>query len=698
MAAVGVLVLAAARRIWGIDFWWQYTTGRLVAQHGIPQVDTLSYTRAGEPWIELRWLYCWTLYSLENVVGAAGLVVVKTLLLVLTFALVVRSVASRPSTGVTASVLLVGVLCAMPRFFVRPELVSMLGFASFVWLIRGFLAHGDRRLWALPPLQVLWTNAHTVFILGPLLAGLAALVCALRVLWARRGGDDHTAAMRQLRAAAAITLLTIAACLVNPYGVTGALFPFKLYAEMSGSGFKDYIEEFKSPFVFTALAAFDAWIALIVLCGVAAASNLRRLDPFWSILLASQLFLSCVAVRNLPLFALAAIPFVLDNFARSPWLAPPHARRNAWVGSVAALLALSLGGYYGEELWTNRLYRRTGDPNETGFGMARHRYPVRAVEFMERHGMRERVFHTFLEGSYLTAHGIPVFIDPRLEVYTEEQFVAYMQLVQGKGDWTDAVARHRFTVALLDLHSSLVEPALASGWTLRYFDEVAVVLAPRGTFPKARPIREHADFAAEVARLRKLLPPPQPAAWVVGMPQPYLRVAGFLLKRGVPDLARPFLLDARAAYRDTEDIRRGLRLVDETQTQSLDALQRAARERPDDGTAWLRLSWAQLQQADARAAQRSVDRAVQLVPRRSDAWEMRARIAAHLGDGTATIESWRRASQLQPRRVELFVELARAQLHWNQRDAARQSIRQGLRIAPENAELRTLQSSLAKQK
>ena len=83
LAAVGLLSLAASlRRIWAADFWWQYATGRVIAESGWPVHDLFSFTMPDAPWIELRWLFCLGEYLLMESLGAPSLVVLKWLLVV----------------------------------------------------------------------------------------------------------------------------------------------------------------------------------------------------------------------------------------------------------------------------------------------------------------------------------------------------------------------------------------------------------------------------------------------------------------------------------------------------------------------------------------------------------------------------------------------------------------------------------------
>jgi len=560
LATTGLLfTVAVCRRIWGADFWWQFATGRLVAERGLPDGDAFSYTFPGAPWIEMRWLYCYLLFRLVEAVGFAGPIVVKWLMLAGAFLLVTFSVRRR-RPEIVAPVLFLATMATWQRFFVRPELVSLLFFALYVWVIRQHLERRSWLLFLLPVLQIVWTSAHTLFILGPLLAGLYATTTSIDLVRSRReasGGGEP--ALHRFQVAVTVFLLTTAACLVNPYGLSGMLFPFKLYGEMHASAFKEFIPELRSPFRYSLSAPLVCYLALIGLSVVSAALNVRRLDWFWTILWGSQLYLSAMAIRNLPLFALAAIPFVLDNVERSGVLERRGlGRARPWMAGVLAVAVTGGSLYFSYRFFTNREYVEAGDTNETGLGLARHRFPEFAVRFLEEKRMRGRLFHTFMEGAYLASRGFPVFIDPRLEVYGEAHFVHYMHIVNEPEAFREAAATRGFEVVLVDLRKRLVHRLLElPDWSLRYFDETAAVFARRHLYPEVPELRTPADFSRAVTELRRHLPSPRPAGLVIHSPDPYIFVADFLLRRGLPDLALPFLHDARAAFRLTPDLERG---------------------------------------------------------------------------------------------------------------------------------------------
>ena len=51
---------------------------------------------------------------------------------------------------------------------VRPELLSFVALMATLLCLRRFKAGGSSRwIWFLPAMQVLWCNAHTLWVLGP---------------------------------------------------------------------------------------------------------------------------------------------------------------------------------------------------------------------------------------------------------------------------------------------------------------------------------------------------------------------------------------------------------------------------------------------------------------------------------------------------------------------------------------------------
>ena len=284
-AVLALSVAACVRKIWAADFWWQHAAGRYVAENGWPTLDVFSYTAADRPWMEMRWLFCLAQYRAEEWFGPGALIVLKWLAVVAAFALVSLPVARRESRLTLAAIWTVALLASSQRFFVRPELVSYVLIGFFVWVLHSWVqatrSGSDSRwpiraLYLLPVVQVLWVNAHPLFVFGPLLVGLGLTVALGRLALSKVGSDARVAAVRDARTLGAVLAATTLACLLNPYGVQGALHPLLLFSEMRGSIFSEAISELRSPFSFGAAYTAVFWYkALIGLCVVSAAVNLR---------------------------------------------------------------------------------------------------------------------------------------------------------------------------------------------------------------------------------------------------------------------------------------------------------------------------------------------------------------------------------------------------------------------------------------
>ena len=696
VATAVLLVAASTRRIWGVDFWWQWATGRLVANGHLPRVDVFSYTAAGSPWIELRWLYCFGLYEITSKLGFAAVGVAKVTMLLVSFGLVTASVLERRGRVAAAAAGAVAILTSSQRFFVRPELVTFLMFALFVHVLETHRRRPTRWLYALPALEVVWVNSHTVFVLGPCLLGLMLLVTA--VAWLRRrGGDDAEATRRRARELALVLALTCGACLVNPYGLRGALLPLQLFRQIRGTAFKDAIGEFRGPFDFEQhYFALDYYEALIALVAATLLAHLRRVDPFRLGLVLSQLYLSLLAIRNLPLFALAAIPFVVDGAQRSPLLESVRlARLRTVLGHAVALSTIGLCGYQSWALVTDRFNVAQGDTNQFGFGVATSRYPEHAVDFLVEHHLGGPVLHPMAEGSYLLARGFEVYIDPRLEVYGEQRFIAFQRTFADPAAWQSTVDEYRIRVLLLDCRSPVLSMALRSGrFRLVHLDEVAVVLVAAGSGgPPA--VDTPAGIAQAVAAVRARLPPVAidgtPAWWQrARSPAAYERFGLLLVDLHQTAAALPFLRDvARLSPHPGPALANEATACEQLRdfVGAESALERLVAIEPGNSGALYRLATHRARAGDHAGARALLARSLTSDPSAVAAWALQGKVCASLGDSDTAARSLRRAVDLEPRTARHRANLGRVLLNAGRLTEAETALLAALDLAPSDSTL-----------
>ena len=670
LAAVAVLLVAASLRcLWATDAGWQRAAGEWIASHGPPRTDPFSWAGPPRPWIELRWLWLVRFAKILDLVGPAGAILGKTVALLATFALAAASIGPRARSAALAPVLVVAILASSQRFFVRPETATFVLLAVFLFILERDRRAAGRAIFALPVLQVLWVNSHTLFVLGPVLAILHA---ATMILPGRRGGAGGRAQRSRAPRAALVAGLCLVACLINPWGIDGALFPIRLLGEIRGTLFKAGIQEFAGPFVaYGSYDAVRAYVALIALCAISAALAFRRLDPFRTLVVAAFLWLSTLAIRNLPLFAIVAIPFVVGNLADAPWVA--RFARNRSAPAVRALLAVLVIGFALATSWalaTDRSYVRQHDTNRSGLAWAPHRYPVRAGDFLRDQGLRGPVFATMHEASYLLSRGVGSFIDPRLEVFGEAHFARYLRALSDDAAWRALVKEYDVKVAVIDLASTafLTRAVIGGGWNLAYWDETAAVIV-RGDVPDApASIRSGDDWRRSLEVVRTALPAPPPWEHLgllgrAASPTPYHTVANFLLAFGRPDDAEPFLRDALVAYPLAARARLTLAALLDARGDDEAAgreYEEAYRVDPHDADVASQAGLHALEAGDAREAGRRLERCLSDHPDHAAAWALLGEVRLGGGDAASAESCFARAVTLAPGVTNYRARLAAA--------------------------------------
>ncbi len=233
------------------DIWWHLRGGQWILEHGrVPQLDPFTFGSADKPWVDIHWSYEVVLALVYQAGGVGALVLLAS---VVGSAAVLAALAARRREWPVAAV----VLCWMPalvllsfRLDPRPELFSLLFLGSFL----AVLFRAEERpalIWLLPPLQVLWVNVQGLFVLGPILVGLYLCAHAAPLLWQRLRGPliwgptERTWWLHVVVGALAV----VSACLVNPYFIDGALFPFGLFPKVAdpNNPYKQTIDELMSP-------------------------------------------------------------------------------------------------------------------------------------------------------------------------------------------------------------------------------------------------------------------------------------------------------------------------------------------------------------------------------------------------------------------------------------------------------------------
>jgi hypothetical protein len=468
----------AYRKLDDFDTWWHLAAGRWIAGHAaVPSTDTLSHTVRDHPWIDLQWGFDVAIYLLHAaggpvllcLAGAAGF----SLAAVLLFRLVRPHLGDVPGAGLV----ILALLAAQERFAVRPEMLSFPLLMGVLAVLERARISDGRGSWRLVPLMIVWANVHALFVIG-----VFAIACAL--------ADERTRRPRRL---VMWGCASVAAVLVNPYGLRGALFPLKLLSRIDGSSpaFQT-IAEFRSPFGADAGGMAVAAYKLLLVLGIGAVLsafvlNFRRkagLGLGGLIYFAGLAGLSAAARRNGALFAFGCTPLIARSLGTAldavPEALRARARRHAGLGAAAVASASVL---IGVSVITGAFYRWDRQPREFGGGVIEGVFPVRAAAFVREAKLPGTLYNDEAAGGYLAwadPTGSGVFIDGRLEVYDTAFFSDYVAAMYDQTRWQADADRYGVETAIVFHHwenrRRLVERLVRGGdWSLVYADEVAAV-------------------------------------------------------------------------------------------------------------------------------------------------------------------------------------------------------------------------------
>jgi hypothetical protein len=434
-------------------------------QWAIPTHDSFSYLAEGRRWVDSQWLFQLLIHFVLALGAAPGLVLLRAAL-VLGFLLFLLTASLRK--GPTAASLWVGILVILAsyqRFVVRPELLTFLFLASFVYGVGRLSRYPRGVLIALPLVQVIWSNSHGLWVLGPAYLGLHLL-----------GGLAHDHAQRRWSWVPGLSVqpeerkregilfgLCAIAPLANANGIDGILYPMQLLVELSsGVPWFPELRELASPLASTIRSPLQPEVfygILVVVCVAAAVANRRnaRLADWLPAL--AFLILSLRSARNMPLFAIVAMGVTVENLAgvwRGACESKPRLQlREPGIAIASLVMLLTLLGGISAAAITDTLYAGLQWPRR--FGMSESEtYPAQIVERLrEKPG---RFFNGASMGGYLIWKLYPdkqVAIDGRWEVY-EELIPRMDQIVTNPQAFSAFAEQHGVT-------SIALQPASAHG-------------------------------------------------------------------------------------------------------------------------------------------------------------------------------------------------------------------------------------------
>lgn len=380
------------------DLWQHLTVGRAIwRMHAIPQTHLWSWPTYGIREVLPSWFFRAVLWPVYAAAGVNGLFAWRWLTTLAAFAIGWAGARRMGARGF--SPLVAAVLCAMVdrgRTQVRPETLVAPLFALAIFALVWRRDGGRLRLLGraldpallLIPIAWIWANAHVSYWLTFLLLGAAWLDDR----FGRRVEEEGTtpAPATGRIGLVAIGLVAAAVAFANPFGWRGLWQPFEYFLYWRHEPIFQGIGELKP--VDWGVNLKNGLPVLVVAWPLLALwrSVSGRRDVLELVLCGTLLPLTLGGQRFMGFLAVAAAPFLGRDLAE---LAARLARgfRGAWPRLGAALAGVVL-------LAVPLL---ADAPHWFGTGLDLRRYPVAACDFMQREGVRGRIYNAFFHGGYL---------------------------------------------------------------------------------------------------------------------------------------------------------------------------------------------------------------------------------------------------------------------------------------------------------
>ena len=657
--AVAFPFLLALERVHESDSLWHLKTGEWIVLHGkIPRADVFSSTVAGKPWLDWEWLFQVAIYAVYAVGSFNGLVLAKAVLVALTAVLLLDTCRRNGvGVGLAALIVMLAFVAAQERLEVRPDVVMLFFAAATIAILEAARRGKPKWLWALPALQVVWVNVHPSFPLGVALVGayfagdLVGRV-TLRQTQGRLSRGDRNRPLGAVGLQLLVLLLTIAACLVNPYGVELVQHAI---AQSLPSGPAGVIGEWQPTLRVLSVEPNWAWTTfwwLFALTPLALAGRLfveRGKFPWahafvltgmTALALRANRFTAVYAIVTAPIFA-GALGVILGSL-RGRQSCGNLAKERLKV--VFATVSIAVGAFLIWVVVTNRWAMAENSTGRFGVGLDGQTVPTQALVELRKVSPDTGLFNTFLSGGPLIWGAWPqrrVFTDGRANLYGREFVDQYRAAMRDPAMWETWMNERGVSVVFLQYGTGddavlLDHLAHSPDWSLRYYDHAACIFV-RGNsaWPSADALCQRArEVADEVAGTEKY-------AWGRAV----ATMGNFLMACGKRDAAGRLFNDAIAVNPRVSEAWMNLAVIERDRGNLDRALELAAellRRNPYYYQAHLLHAEVTAARGDVQEAVREVERVLKRAPDSGQAWFVRAQLAARQGEPRTAITALQR--------------------------------------------------------
>ncbi len=428
---LSIFYFFATFSLFDFDFWWHISTGRYIVTNGsLPDSDPFSFTSVLDENKNLHpqrenfilkqyWLSQIILYLLYKHAGAAGIILLRALLLTATLIFVLWRL-RRWSVSLPISFIFTFVLFSIMTRSIgeRPVLFTILFAAVTFFILEDFKEKKDKRIFLLSPVMLFWSNLHGGFILGATIIMVFMLGEGIKIILKKTVYTRHEIILFYTA-----TIAALGFSFLNPTGWDAFIISFS----SKYRPFTEGIQEYQSPIFYyknKLYSVFYEYVILALIFPLILILRNKKFDLTHFILLSGLLFMSLYASRFIVFYSTIAAMILgkeADKLLNGLLNSRISEKVNSKLSSALVFACLLSSVLFAAGIFKLEYFR---------FGIASgYSVPEEAVDFIKTNNLRGNIMNDFAYGGYITWRLYPekTFIDTRalnLTVMAEYSWIA----------------------------------------------------------------------------------------------------------------------------------------------------------------------------------------------------------------------------------------------------------------------------------
>jgi len=481
--------------IYCLDIWLHLKTGEHILENrSIPKVDIYSFTQENKEWINHEWLSQVIFYSIYNKFGTNGLILFRAIIILSVFLLLFFICHRKELSSIVILLLLAVLFLSEQRFMIRPGLFTLLFTCSYLFILTKH--RSSKLIYILPIIQLFWVNMHGYFFIG----FLVILICIISETLKRNiklpfAWNKNRTSLKEYNRLIITAFLIIVALFVTPYGLKGALYPFKVLSEFTKhhnmflKSITETIPLFSQGKINLPHLAIHWFNLLFLVSALSFFANFKKIDIENIVLFSAALFSVLIANRHIAIFSVLAYITAISNFDNSYSSSRKIVKSKKIQEILQILFMLIFISFMSKHIIDNFKHDYYSFENNKfkkfTFGIGSFTYPKKATDFIEQNEIKGNVLNDANSGSYFIWRLYPekkVFIDGRTEVYGSEFYKLYKKAFYNKEIFKKVISEYNINCVLITYIADLPVPINNirflndhKKWVLVYIDDKACI-------------------------------------------------------------------------------------------------------------------------------------------------------------------------------------------------------------------------------